>query len=167
MRPIWIGKALYREQSCNIELVSLWRWSTQRAVKSQVHPIICFNFNFCLFAQIWSAGWETYSTGCGLATAPVLESSDESRSLPSLSGCDAYLIFVIFFTRAKFLENKIYTEKTRKLQQNTQKIAIFLCYYGKIHSKLPIFRIKFVKIYTGHKKITQTCPWRPWQISGM
>ena len=26
-----------------------------------------------------------------------------------------YLIFVIFFTRAKFLENKIYTKKTRKL----------------------------------------------------
>ena len=25
-----------------------------------------------------------------------------------------------FFTRAKFLENKIYTEKTRKLRQNTQ-----------------------------------------------
>ena len=24
---------------------------------------------------------------------------------------DAYMIFVIFFTRAKFLENKIYTEK--------------------------------------------------------
>ena len=24
--------------------------------------------------------------------------------------CGAYLIFVIFFTRAKFLENKIYTE---------------------------------------------------------
>ena len=32
----------------------------------------------------------------------------------------AYLIFVIFFTQAKFLENKIYTEKTRKLRQNTQ-----------------------------------------------
>ena len=31
-----------------------------------------------------------------------------------------YLIFVICFTRAKFLENKIYTEKTRKLRQNTQ-----------------------------------------------
>ena len=31
-----------------------------------------------------------------------------------------FLIFVIFFTRAKFLENKIYTEKTRKLRQNTQ-----------------------------------------------
>ena len=30
-----------------------------------------------------------------------------------------YLIFVIFFTLAKFLENKIYTEKTRKLRQNT------------------------------------------------
>ena len=34
-----------------------------------------------------------------------------------------YLSF--FFTQAKFLENKIYTEKMRKLRQNTQKIAIF------------------------------------------
>ena len=33
---------------------------------------------------------------------------------------DSYLIFVIFFTRAKFLENKTYTDKTRKLRQNTQ-----------------------------------------------
>ena len=57
----------------------------------------------------------------------------------------SYLIFVVFFTRTKVLENKIYTEKTRKLQQNTQKIANFLCYYGKIHSKLPIFRVKSVK----------------------
>ena len=31
-----------------------------------------------------------------------------------------YLIFVIFFTLAKFLEKKIYTKKTRKLRQNTQ-----------------------------------------------
>ena len=37
-----------------------------------------------------------------------------------------YLIFVTFFTQAKFLGNKIYTEKTRKL-------------YAKIHRKLPIF----------------------------
>ena len=36
------------------------------------------------------------------------------------AGGRAYLIFVIFFTRAKFLENKIYTAKTRKLRQNTQ-----------------------------------------------
>ena len=28
--------------------------------------------------------------------------------------------FCHFFTQAKFLENKIYTEKTRKLRQNTQ-----------------------------------------------
>ena len=54
-----------------------------------------------------------------------------------------------FFTQAKFLENKIYTKKTRKLLQNTQKIANFLHYYGKIHSKLPIFRVKSVKIYAG------------------
>ena len=58
-----------------------------------------------------------------------------------------------FFTQAKFLENKIYTKKTRKLRQNTQKIANFLRYYGKIHSKLPIFRVKSVKIYTGQKNL--------------
>ena len=37
----------------------------------------------------------------------------------------AYLIIVIFFTLTQFLENKIYTQKTRKLRQNTQKIANF------------------------------------------
>ena len=51
------------------------------------------------------------------------------------------------------MENKIYTEKTRKLRQNTQKIANFLRYCGKIHSKLPIFRVKSVKIYTGQKNL--------------
>ena len=61
----------------------------------------------------------------------------------------------------------MYTEKTRKLRQNTQKIAIFLHNYGKIHSKLPIFRVKSVKIYTGQKKFTRTCSWGSWQISGM
>ena len=65
------------------------------------------------------------------------------------------------------MENKIYTEKTRKLRQNTQKIANFLHYYGKIHSKLPIFRVKSVKIYTGQKNFTRIYSWRSWQISGM
>merc|ERR1711873_146218 len=64
-----------------------------------------------------------------------------------------------FFTRAKFLEEKIYTEKTRKLRQNTQKIANFLRYYGKIHSKLSIFRVKSIKIYTGPKKFTREFSW--------
>ena len=32
---------------------------------------------------------------------------------------------------------------------------------------MPIFRVKSVKIYTGQKKFTRTCPWRPWQIWGM
>ena len=32
----------------------------------------------------------------------------------------SYLFFLIFFTQTKFLENKIYTEKTRKLRQITQ-----------------------------------------------
>ena len=51
------------------------------------------------------------------------------------------------------MENKVYSEKTRKLRQNTQKIANFLRYYGKIHSKLPIFCVKSVKIYTGQKNL--------------
>ena len=53
----------------------------------------------------------------------------------------------------------MYTEKTRKLRQNTQKIANFLRYYGKIHSKLPIFRVKSVKIYTSQKKFTREFSW--------
>ena len=51
------------------------------------------------------------------------------------------------------MEKKIYTKKTRKLRQNTQKIANFLRYYGQIHSKLPIFRVKSVKIYAGQKNL--------------
>ena len=75
-----------------------------------------------------------------------------------------YLIIVIFFTLTHILENKIYTQKTRKLRQNTQKIADCLRYYGKIHINLPIFRVKSVKIYTGQKKITRIYPWDPGQI---
>ena len=56
-----------------------------------------------------------------------------------------YLIFVIFFTQAKFLENKIYTE-------------IYTVYCQFTHSKLPIFRVKSVKIYTGQKKFTRAPP---------
>ena len=40
-----------------------------------------------------------------------------------------YLIFVLFFTQAKFLENKIYTEK--------------LVNYDKLHSKLPILQLNY------------------------
>ena len=44
-----------------------------------------------------------------------------------------------FFTQAKFLENKIYTEKRVN--------------YDKLHSKLPIFRVKSVKNLHRPKKI--------------
>jgi len=90
------------------------------------------------------------------------------RECPAAEKCLKSIPFIChFFTQTKFLENKIYTEKTRKLRQNTQKIANFLRYYGKIHSKLPIFCVKSVKIYTGQKKITRIYSWRSWQISGM
>ena len=51
-----------------------------------------------------------------------------------------YLIFVIFFTQAKFLENKIYTEKRQFL---------------------PIFRVTSEKFYTGQKKFTRPPPMGP------
>ena len=39
-----------------------------------------------------------------------------------------YLIFVIFFTQAKFWENKIYTEKRSKSPIFCSKLLIFLQY---------------------------------------
>ena len=104
-----------------------------------------------LMAKIWRI------TGCTKNVPGSLNQMNEGE----------YLLFVIFFTQTKFLKNKIYTEKTRKLRQNTQKIANFLRYYGKIHSKLPIFCVKSVKIYTGQKKFTLEFSWLSWQIWGM
>ena len=61
-----------------------------------------------------------------------------------------YLIFVIFFTLAKFLVNKIYTKKRQFFALNL--------------SKMPIFRVKSVKIYTGQKKFTRALLVGSWQI---
>ena len=47
-----------------------------------------------------------------------------------------------FFTQAKILENKIYTEKRVN--------------YDKLHSKLQIFRVKSVKNYIGQFFYTDT-----------
>ena len=85
------------------------------------------------------------------AIADCTKICDNQKLAEDNEGRRAYLIFVIFFTQAKFLENKIYTKKMRKLRQNAHKIANFLRYYSKIHSKLPIFRVKSVKNYTGQK----------------
>ena len=74
-----------------------------------------------------------------------ITTASASFSLPQLSDYwkvtkyFTYLIFVIFFTQAKFLENKYYTEKRVN--------------YDKIHSKLPIFRVKSVKNLHRPKKI--------------
>ena len=50
----------------------------------------------------------------------MVDKNFDGKKLAEWGTPPPYLIFVIFFTQAKFLENKIYTEKTRKLQQNTQ-----------------------------------------------
>ena len=78
------------------------------------------------------------------------------RILNITSGVSTYLIFVIFFTRAKFLENKIYTEKRVNYDKLHSKLPILRVNYDKLHSKLPIFRVKSVKIYTGQCFFTQT-----------
>ena len=57
----------------------------------------------------------------------ILKLTEKSKVTLSLT----YLIFVIFFTRAKFLENKIYTEKR-------QFCALDLY-------KTPLFRVKSVE----------------------
>ena len=72
-----------------------------------------------------------------------------------------YLIFVIFFTQAKFLEYKIYTEKRVNYNKLHSKLPILRVNYDKLHSKLPIFRVKSVKIYTGQKILHGCRPWRP------
>ena len=77
---------------------------------------------------------------------------------------NAYLIFVIFFTLAKFLENKIYTEKRQFFALNLKKNATFS---RKICRKCQFFCVKSVKMYTGQKKFPRIYPWDPWQISGM
>ena len=66
---------------------------------------------------------------------------------------DTYLIFAIFFTQVKFLENEIYTEKRANYDKLHSKLPILRINYDKLHSKLPIFRVKSVKIYTGQKNL--------------
>ena len=64
--------------------------------------------------QVW--GCNRWASG----DFPNFPSPQTDSSTYIVATDEAYLIFVIFFTRAKFLENKIYTEKARKLRQNTQ-----------------------------------------------
>ena len=155
------------------------RVSTQGSVTVTLNVITKdlarYSVGFCLRNSDWNYQQSPFRLGYETSNLRVSEKEvyiifDVSSSIilfciwNTLWSHTSYLLF--FFTRA-FLENKIYNEKTRKLRQNTQKIAKFLCYYGKIHSKLPIFRVKSVKIYTGQKKITREFSWLSWQISGM
>ena len=64
----------------------------------------------------------------------------------------AYLIFVIFFTLAKFLENKIYTKKTHKLRQIHSKLPIFCIITAEYTVNCQIFALNLKK-FTPAKKI--------------
>ena len=70
-----------------------------------------------------------------------------------------YLIFVIFLHRQNFWRIR-FTPKMRKISSKlpifrvkSVKIAKFTPKTHKLHSKLTIFRVKSVKIYTGPKKL--------------
>ena len=75
-----------------------WRYMIQVSLSGAASDAVVIHVIFYARSSIWS----TWS------------------SIWSLISDQPYLIFVIFFTWAKFLENKIYTEKTRRLRQNTQ-----------------------------------------------
>ena len=68
---------------------------------------------------------------CG--TVPLMQQVGK-KVLSVVAWCEHTSYLSFFFTQAKFLENKIYTEKRVN--------------YDKLHSKLPIFCVKSVKIYT-------------------
>ena len=66
-----------------------------------------------------------------------------------------------FFTQAKFLENKIYTEKRVNYDKLHSKLPILRVNYDKLHSKLPIFCVTSEKNYTSQKKFTRAPPVAP------
>ena len=77
--------------------------------------------------------------------------------------CPGHHLIVIphichFFTQAKFLENKIYTEKRQFLPIFRQFLPIYTEICTEKRQFLPIFRVKSVKIYTGQKKFTRAPP---------
>ena len=66
----------------------------------------------------------------------------------------SYLIFVVFFTQAKFLENKKYTKKRVNYDKLNSKMPILGVNYNKLHSKLPIFRVKSVAPVTNMRYVS-------------
>ena len=85
---------------------SIFAWNsmiTLSKVCNVCYWFIWFPYLMCLFVQICTDA-STWDQGQGETALLV---SQKWRDTLSTS----YLIFVIFFTLAKFLENKIYTEK--------------------------------------------------------
>ena len=77
------------------------------------------------FVQIWSTEsfvWWYKSKHSG-GKRQLIRKNFEAPDYRLGEGEEAYLIFVIFFTYAKFLENKIYTEKRVNYNGFCDKIA--------------------------------------------
>ena len=114
-------------------------------IKEKKYVAVCWNiFSFSHKAdQLWLSGLDFIS--CHFLV--VISSHWKIFKMLFLSLEQTYLIFVIFFTQSKFLENQIYTKKCVN--------------YDKLHSKMPIFCVKSEKIYTGQKKFTRVPPVAP------
>ena len=113
--PVWFSFQYFQQRSSKTNL----NWVSQVNLRRTV--TISFS------AYIWWSAGQIFSKSSKLRKGHQgcfykIKCSAQQVKYYSFT---SYLIFVIFFTRAKFLENKIYTEKMRKLRQNTQKIANF------------------------------------------
>ena len=115
--------------------------NTTLAKNTQCVPYVCYTTNCPHTAQVLYLNNRVWT---GLMKLNYSNNSTSSKHT-------SYLSF--FLHKQNFWRIKFTPKKTRKLRQNTQKIANFLRYYGKIHSKLPIFCVKSVKIYTGQKNL--------------
>ena len=109
MRIDWVNLAnwrwkSFREQDRNFLIGTVWMTSNSKVMDHWLR------FESKMRRSPWSRQ---------LILVPRHRAESEINTLA------AYLIFVIFFTRAKFLENKIYTKKRVN--------------YDKIHRKLLIF----------------------------
>ena len=101
---------IYYKSSCDITLVwtlfTLWNIKSSKQLKQKLSSF--------LFRKSWlqalcgASEWPREWGGWASEWPRVMQHLVLRCSSSHFS---AYLIFVIFFTRAKFLENKIYTEK--------------------------------------------------------
>ena len=87
---------------------NFWNWSTLRPIKVK---FVKTKYTWGNFSSLWYGA--LFIISYKAANSPI-----QIYMLICMVLTHSYLIFVIFFTWAKFLENKIYTEKRQFLALN-------------------------------------------------